>query len=222
MSEPVTPLIKILGSFNRKERNLLFRDVMGCSATPPPLSADFLDRLNNAIQEARGTQGTLKPDAWWSTDFHFDWLFAAVLLLRGTVKPDQPFQEKGGVFTATQEDIDLVVANNTNLILVEAKAYGAHSNNQVAAKRLRFNKLVSMLEGTGITADLMLTSPRRPQKLRQQVREKPLAWLELKIDTSNPVYGVMRSDEAGNPAREGGFWTIPDLRKRPEIESWES
>ena len=69
MKEPAlsesTKLVDILEAFNRKERNLLVRDILGHSKEKLLLSADFLKR----IRDASGVE--LDPMAWWATDFHF-------------------------------------------------------------------------------------------------------------------------------------------------------
>ena len=43
------PLAQILEKFNRKERNLLIRDILGCPGEELCLSDDFCKRLESAV-----------------------------------------------------------------------------------------------------------------------------------------------------------------------------
>lgn len=132
LSVSLKPLPDILESFNRKERNLLVRDILGDCENMLRFSDDFRRRIEKV------TGVTLDARAWWATDFHFDWLFAAVMMFLGTATAGKAQADnEPKLITATQEDVDLVVADAQHLILIEAKAYGSNSNEQVERKRRR-------------------------------------------------------------------------------------
>ena len=120
--------------FNRKERNLLIRDMLG----GPDLSEGFSERLAQALVVI--PEKSLKS-AWWATDFHFDWLAGALLtfvkgerLSRELVQGNQPKLVQGN-----QQDLDVIVAaydpaptaeTRHHLILMEAKAYSYFATKQ--------------------------------------------------------------------------------------------
>src|ERR1017187_6665581 len=102
-------LADTLERFSRKERNLLIRDILGHVQKPPRLSDDFRERLRDAL----GWQVDVPDDAWWATDYHFDWLAGALLVfVTGRMVPEGP---NSGVVKGTQEDVDLVVASGEHL-----------------------------------------------------------------------------------------------------------
>jgi hypothetical protein len=199
------PFVDILEEFNRKERNLLVRDILGHSEEKLRLSDDFLKRIHDA------TGVTLDADAWWATDFHFDWLFAAAMLFVGTATAGQVQADAiPPLMTATQEDADLVVADGKHLILIEAKAYGSFSNERIKEKRRRFNQLRELF-GSSLDLHLVLMSPVAPQKLHYPEGIKPLPWLQLMIGANVTVCRVERCDASGNTGKAGGHWTIVEL-----------
>jgi len=64
-----------LERFNRKERNLLIRTVLGHSqAEPLLLSKTFCNQLTGAL----GLPETKPTDVRWWTDYHLNWLVAAL------------------------------------------------------------------------------------------------------------------------------------------------
>ncbi len=219
MEEPALPetskLVDILEAFNRKERNLLIRDILGHSETKLPLSSDFVERIRKASGVA------LDPAAWWATDFHFDWLIAAAKMLSAGIQPDQVQSEGAEPMTWTQEDADLVVADSKHLILIEAKAYGAYSNERVKQKCLRFENLCEEMAGSGIDLHFLLMSPRKPQKLDYPEVRPPLRWLPLKIPADMPVRRVERCDANGKRSADKGHWHIVTLPAAKAVDGGE-
>jgi adenylosuccinate lyase len=63
-----------LESFNRKERNLLVRKILG-QAGSPSLSKRFSDQVAQKL----GLQ-SIPDKAWWATDYHISWLAGALAL----------------------------------------------------------------------------------------------------------------------------------------------
>jgi hypothetical protein len=200
MPASTTALAEILERFNRKERNLLVRDILGHAEAKLRLSSDFIERIRVA------TNVTLDADAWWATDYHFDWLFAAVMMFLGRAVPDQEHANTG-IITGTPEDADLIIAEGNHLILVEAKAYSNFSNEQVDSKRLRFDQLRA-LAGDDLDLHFLLMSPREPQRLAVPPGSLKLPWIPLKIDGASTICRVECCDAAGKPAAAGGYWSV--------------
>jgi hypothetical protein len=200
MPASTTTLAEVLERFNRKERNLLVRDILGHAEAKLRLSSDFVERI-----QAK-TNVTLGADAWWATDYHFDWLFAAVMVFLGQTVPAQ-VHPNTSVMTLTQEDADLIIADGNHLMLVEAKAYGGFGNEQVARKRLRFDQLRA-LAGDDLDLHFLLMSPREPQRLAVPPGSLKLPWIPLKIDGASTICRVECCDAAGKPAAAGGYWSV--------------
>ena len=205
MSDSDQTFVGILKKFNRKERNLLIRDVLGRPEEKLHLGQDFLDRVNCVLGVS------LTANAWWATDYHFDWLFAAAKLFLQRASLNFPQENGSEPMTWTQEDADLVIADNKHLVLIEAKAYGAYDNEQFERKRLRFDQLCQEMEGSGIELRFLLMSPRKPQKLRYPSGVEPFKWLELKLDPKTVVCRVERCDASGKRAEKQGYWQILEL-----------
>lgn len=147
-------LAKELERFNRKERNLVIRDILDCVDEPRPLGPEFCERLAIAVE----IDQELLKSAWWTTDFHFDWLAGALLsFMRGERTNPQcnhpkvidlrPGSSIVKLVMGNQEDIDLVIVvydatlKMYHLILIEAKAYGRHDGKQFKRKMRRFELL---------------------------------------------------------------------------------
>src|SRR5947209_8482411 len=132
----MNPLANILERFNRKERNLLIRDILCSRGKAPQLGGDFCERLSKAI----GISKESLDNAWWATDFHFDWLAGALLtFMKGETLTRQ--DNRSMIVMGNQEDIDLVVVahipgaeTSHHLILIEAKAYGHFTTKQYRSK----------------------------------------------------------------------------------------
>jgi len=126
-------LAKALERFNRKERNLLIRSVLGHGETPLQLSQAFRQTLASKLNIA-----ALPETAWWATDYHVSWIAGALAVhldKNSASELVRPNLELSGRYLIedNQEDIDLLIAAGQHLIMVEAKAYGAWSAKQVPA-----------------------------------------------------------------------------------------
>lgn len=218
------PLAGILERFNRKERNLLIRDILDCRDKPLPLAKDFCQRLAGEIGIAR----KLLESAWWATDFHFDWLAGALLtFMRGETLERQDNPHK--LIRGNQEDLDLVVvahdpsgATPHHLILIEAKAYGGFTNKQWESKVARLEQLYAFYKGLELDSDrrirfhYVLYSPTKPTRLNP----KPLPWqardtnepapiqhIELKLAfPTSSILAVSRCNADEQLDAEGAFW----------------
>jgi hypothetical protein len=223
------PLAEVLERFNRKERNLLIRDILNCRDRPLPLAKDFCQRLADAIGIDRG----FLEEAWWATDFHFDWLAGALLtFMKGETLRRQDNAHK--LIMGNQEDLDLVVVAHApstiaphHLILIEAKAYGYFTNKQWESKVARLERLYAFYKGLESDSDrrirfhYVLYSPAKPTRLNP----KPLPWqpsdtnepvpiqhveLKLAFQTSS-ILAVSRCNDKDKLDIKGDFWRCVKL-----------
>jgi hypothetical protein len=215
------PLANILERFNRKERNLLIRDILDCRGKPLPLGSNFCERLAKTV----GIPKESLDGAWWATDFHFDWLAGALLtFMKGETLSRQDNRSK--LVMGNQEDVDLVVVAHVpaattshHVILFEAKAYGHFTTEQYQSKVTRLEKLYAFyreLERESphkISFHYVLYSSNKPSKLVP----KFLPWqsnvatvpehmhLELTLPSSS-ILAVTRCNDKDVPDIKGTFW----------------
>ena len=172
-------LIKILESFNRKERFFLISHALSGRQDEPKftLSENFRQELGKAVGlEEKGIK--IPACAFAAMDYHLDWV-AASLAKWESVKAgkvdDSVFPNSGQeVVEGNQEDIDLLVAfdceGKHRLIFVEAKAYGSWGNKQLKSKVARLERIFGADGGKcdGVVPHFSLMSPNSPQKLSVQ------------------------------------------------------
>ena len=201
-------LIEFLASFNRKERFWLLRDLIGpqCFQIGP----EFRSKPENEI-------GRTIPDkgVWWAFDYHIDWLVAVLRTF-----PDQPTLEKcvdntNGDIKGNQQDVDLIIAFENELILVEAKtAYFADA--QLKKKLLRLSGLVDRDGKTtsDIRVSFVLASP--PSEFRNLNASRYFPSWALKngkpFHIDLPIFSgalmVSRCDSALKKDAKGKYWAI--------------
>lgn len=167
------------------------------------------------------------------TDFHLDWLYAALLHVSGRWPLETPVtaadlatssgKPVDSVLTASPEDLDLLLCwhyqGGYRMILIEAKAYGSWDNAQLTSKIKRLSAVFGQ-DGQAfpfITPKFVLTSLRPPQKV------SVVGWPAWAVDAEKPVhlqmpspsrlrYQTERCDEIGRRRRNQGYWRI---RKSP-------
>jgi len=231
------PLADTLERFNRKERNLLIRDILGCQAKTLPLASDFCERLAKTV----GISKEFLEGAWWATDFHFDWLAGALLTF---MKGDTPTRQDNRfhLVKGNQEDVDLIVVAHVpaaqtphHLILIEAKIYGHFTKKQYESKVARLEQLFDFYKSLEtksprkITFHYILYSPIRPANLVP----KFLPWnsnvvsdpehVHLMFTLPKPagpsILAVTRCNDKDEPDMEGGFWRCIKLPPREDAKS---
>ena len=236
-------LANILERFNRKERNLLIRDILGCRGNALPLASSFCERLATTV----GISKECFDSAWWATDFHFDWLAGALLtFMKGDT--ESPQDNGSGLIKGNQEDVDLVIVPQVpaaetpqHLILIEAKVYGHFTKKQYESKVARLEKLYAFyreLEKESprkITFHYVLYSPTNPANLipkslpwRSNVADKP-EHLHLVFTLPEPagasILAVTRCNDKNVPDMKGAFWRCerrPHEGARSEVSSFHS
>ena len=141
----MTDLIKILESFNRKERFFLIAQALGLHSKSGEPAFSLSDSFRGQLNEKTNVAIPLDPeDVFVAMDYHLDWLQAA-LILADSKDSKSEFCNEGQIIKGTQEDVDLLVAFKANgmshLILVEAKAYSGWTNKQLSSKAARLRKI---------------------------------------------------------------------------------
>jgi hypothetical protein len=216
------PLANVLERFNRKERNLLIREILGYRDRIPPLDIEFREALAKTI----GILPKYLDGAWWATDFHFDWLAGALLtFMKG--ESQMPQDNGSYLIKGTQEDVDLVVVTHDptattlhHLILIEAKAYGHFSTEQYESKIARLKVLFEFYEELGkesphkITFHYVLFSPTSPPKLipmswKSEVGTEPKhlhMTFTLPRTSRASILTVTRCNTEGGSDTDGKFW----------------
>ncbi|MCR5867732.1 hypothetical protein [Aquincola sp. J276] len=164
MSTPT--LVDALKRFNRKERYWLIRNALG--PTSERLDEGFRARLAEAIGK------DIPATAWWAMDYHLDWLVGALTLVAQGDRGFEAQSNDAGLVNGNQEDMDLVVAFDDTLLMIEAKGESAWSNAQFQSKVARLEKLrAAGLLPASIKIFFVLTSPHEPKFL---VPEEGAAW----------------------------------------------
>lgn len=215
-------LVTTLQRFNRKERNWLIRDALGDGAKS--LSADFRARVAGVLQK-HDPAIAIPASAWWATDYHIDWLIGCLTILAdgessiGVVKTNEPAIVKG-----SQQDIDLLIAWETTLVLIEAKGVGSWKGSGTTSKLSRLCGLPDMLF-RGLTPYLLFMSPEDSnlpgEKMPKWIRNsgKP-DHLELRIPPADkPLLRVERcslSKGKWRPDAEGSNWRIEPAAAVPQ------
>jgi hypothetical protein len=220
-------LAEALEHFNRKERNLLVRAVLGHEAKPLELSEDFrklvADKLNIPIPK----------EAWWATDYHIAWLAGALAVYtegaeRAVAKgarTNRSLETDGStkvryLVEGNQEDIDLVIACGVDLILIEAKGVGARDNEQLRSKLARLKLVHSEYTSSTVKTQpaprpinfhFLLTSPHHPEHLNVEwpdwARAKSgIPWIPLTFPSE--TLAVSRCNSAGQRVAEPDYWCI--------------
>jgi hypothetical protein len=194
---------EILERFNRKERNLLVRDILGHRESKLRLSKSFLMRVNKAAKTDLGR------DAWWATDFHFDWALAAAMMFCGKTeigRVETDINDGLKLIQGTQEDVDLIIADGKNLVLIEAKAGEAWGQKQFDRKVKRLEALRHTAGGR-LKVRLLLMSPKKSEKLKIPA-DSDIQWLDFIYEKILTGYRVQRCGADGKISADGGHWKI--------------
>ena len=155
-------LLLHLEEFNRKERFFLVGMALGNPEFR--LGEEFRERL------AQKLSLQVPRDAFVAMDYHLDWLAASLFLAANEGNPG-PYKRDKNIISATQEDIDLLVAYESeegcHIVLLEAKGVTAFSNAQFRHKMERLNAIFGSrdVEGADALPHFVLVSPRPPELL---------------------------------------------------------
>ncbi|MXY43435.1 MAG: hypothetical protein F4Y50_05155 [Dehalococcoidia bacterium] len=165
-------LIEQLRRLNRRERFILLRDALGAETFT--LDADFRQRLGQAIDR------DVPTDAFVALDYPLDWLALALAQPGGAMWMLRADEVK---VRGNPLDIDLLIAfgdaEQTQLVLIEAKASTAWLNDQLSAKAERLGELFPTevlfppkpddFADAPVRPHFVLASPRPPQRVRTEL-----------------------------------------------------
>lgn len=205
-------LVEALKRFNRKERYWLVADAVGEPFLT--LSPAFIDKINLALE------ANVPSNAWWAFDYHLDWLYAVLSagsdfnidrLMREPPRTNAPEVIKGN-----QEDVDLVIAFDETIILIEAKLWTGWSSKQAKSKGERLKSLPI----ENVQPHFLLASPGAPRRVDYEGwpkwalpnQGKLPAHMVFKGNKGERISQVSRS-EGGIPMRKkgGGCWSVFNL-----------
>lgn len=203
-------LVDALERFNRKERFWLIRNALG--RTSERLDEGFRAKLAKAIGK------DVPATAWWAMDYHLDWLVGALTLVAQGERGFEPQRNDAGLVNGNQEDMDLIVAFDDSLVMIEAKAESAWSNSQFRSKVARLEKLrAAGLLPSEIKIFFVLTSPSEPKFLMPEEGTTWQAWMcneagrpmHVPLDMPGAFLKVTRWDaEQHVPSKAGMCWKI--------------
>lgn len=219
-------LVSLLRHFNRKERYWLLNDALGS----PPISNDYLKHLATTL-------GIAVPEGnvWWAMDYHFDWLHAALLCFergctidslsepQSNVANDADSTQKETYIKGNQRDIDLIIAFEQTLLLIEAKGDGAWSQRQMKRKAERIKALP---RPKNLNIRLVLTSHHNATHIingdwRNDIPEGMLHnGQPILLELSNfgggvPLYRVTRCNGKGESDAKGTYWCTQKCNSLP-------
>lgn len=211
-------LVALLEKFDRKERPLLFRQATSIERRFK-LSPEFRQKLEHVLD----LPSRIPEDSFVAFDYHLNWLFAALRINAGHQTepawqdPDSALSPTGGprhAFENNQEDVDLLVAwgdetSGYDLVLVEAKAYSGWSNKQMQSKQARLELGFAPISRNKVRPHLVLASFNEPKHIKSAtwpIEGVGLPWIPLL--QPGPRLMVGRSNELGEPAKDGGHWAV--------------
>ena len=182
-------LVNCLQLFNRKERYWLLRNALGSGKKKLdlPLGSDFFTTVR-AFANFPPNVGA--RDVWWAMDYHFDWIARAIALYSRFADPSRSKQgnplrfklEGSPLITGTQEDVDLILACENAILLIEAKFDTPWNQDQIKEKQDRIELLVDYLKELNIdppiTIEKLFMSAREPKSKVDHSRFAPLDFPE--------------------------------------------
>lgn len=205
----VASLTDALACFASKERAIVVKEVYGVD--PSRLAEGFAAELSKRIGVEIPTEG-----AFTSVDYHLDWLVTSLTGARdGKLRGLRSNTDK--LVRGNQEDVDLLIAfeiaDETHVVMVEAKCVSAWSTKQLRSKVRRLKSIFGD-DGKrwhGVKPHFALLSICEPpqegvawatwMKVSGQIR-----WLQM----SDPglLWRVERCDKDGKRAAKGGWWHV--------------
>ncbi len=208
MAEETGRLVKLLKKLNRKERYWLLRNAIGEKFLQ--LDESFICELQKALEdEDSGIE--IPKNAWWAMDYHLDWIAVALKqyvdkseINEGMVIENECCThidecDSNKLISGNQLDIDMIIAYDKTLILVEAKADISWSRKQMENKIKLLDCLLKFVEKEDIQMYLVLCSPGKT-KVHEQTKERSYVWPSWTlINNEKPAHIFMRFGSKNNP-----------------------
>lgn len=136
---PNIEFVDCLKMFNRKERYWLLHNALGSNENfTLPISCQFWE----TIKEFSGFSASATADKiWWAMDYHLDWIAGAMRLYREGAASNKAKRIVANLITGSQEDVDLILAYQNNILLIEAKFDSSWDKRQNNSKNERMKAL---------------------------------------------------------------------------------
>ena len=190
-------LVEALCKFNRKERYWLIRHAIG--------NHHLRQKIRNDLAEVLRID-PIPVVAYWAIDYHLDWVAGAISELReGHSKEvfEQTLTDTALV-QGNQEDIDLLIAFDNKIIMVEYKA-GGKWGDQLGSKQARIDQLHSFAKSHAKTFNIEIRfAIVCPEKKKGDNTD----WLVLDEYDDESFKRVERCDKDGKKKASGGFWRV--------------
>ncbi|MCK4798358.1 MAG: hypothetical protein KAT05_13340 [Spirochaetes bacterium] len=199
-------LIKLLKSFNRKERFYLIGKSLGNQDFK--LSKEFRDEIGNILGLS------IPGDAFAAMDYNMDWIYASLCYY----KYDKSIYKNDGNISATQQNVDLLIsfhsARISHIILIEAEGGYEWEKKQFILKTKRLKSIFGYhgSKWPNVKPYFLVASPAKPKKLNVTLvppwmkKNKEVLWFPIKL-ASNLVK-VTRCDKKGIKFGSGRYWKI--------------
>jgi hypothetical protein len=224
MTEAIDSLGNVLARFDRKERGWVVRKALGAKAEY--LDEGFLKQVCGAL----GLETAAPQEYRWFTDYHLDWLVAALQIYaygeKRCLAHDSIFPNSAApnpLIMGNQEDVDLLLVTGTDLILIEAKWFGLWNNTQRESKlgRLKMIKKAADLACIQANRDrvkfhfLLMSAAeahRNPDPLRQvsEADDGMVRRLQIPPSVDAPPYMLapQRCNANGSATAIGANWRV--------------
>ncbi len=200
-------LLDNLRSFNRKERFFLVGMALGNPEFK--LCQEFREEVNEELNVE------IAEDVFAAMDYHLDWIYASLFLAFNNAS-DRVFPSVDGLITATQEDIDFLIAyqdgEKCHLVLLEAKGVMGFTNRQLQSKIQRLRDILGV-DGnkyTEVIPHFAIISPKRPVGIRTNnwpswvLCDGKIPWIKMPIP--DELKRITRCDETGKSSADGRWW----------------
>jgi hypothetical protein len=218
-----TSISEALARFDRKERRLLVGTALGHETG---LDQKFCDKIGELVRIIPLPAG----DTRWFTDYHIDWLAGAVhVYARGehsALEQVMLNEDRGEarLVCGNQQDVDLLLARDADIILIEAKWFGREDQEQFETKLKRLRLIREHADHVCreakvklIRMHVLLMSPVQPSEKMKAIwtAHNPgtdLRWLEmLPFGGQNDALTVERCDTNGYRKRTNSHWHLKKL-----------
>ncbi|MEO9167703.1 MAG: hypothetical protein ABI230_04795 [Aestuariivirga sp.] len=208
-------LVEALKQFNRKERYWLIQQALG----KPQLDAKFLTELSLALNKQCGDKSKIRipENAYWAIDYHFDWIAGALESIAMAKEPFPNSPSNKQLVRGNQEDIDLLVAYEHTLILVECKAGESWSIKQLKSKKNRICLIKKLIieKGLGIDIHKAIVSSDDPSESRGKIKDelKGFPWFKLADYDLNSFKKPQRCNGMGDAKASGKYWQVIHVKR---------
>ena len=200
-------VIENLSAFNRKERFFLVGMALGNPRFM--LCEQFRDKVNNTLHIE------ISEDAFTAMDYHLDWIYVSLFLAFNNAN-DRVFSNVDDLITATQEDIDFLIAyqngEECHFVLLEAKGVTGFTNRQLQSKIGRLRDIFGDDSNNyhGVIPHFAIVSPKKPVGIHVDswpswvLRNGEIPWIEMTIPDG--LKRITRCNETGRVSAEGRWW----------------